>query len=96
VRKHALASRVRLQLHYGDKDIRIIIQDDGIGFSVPQPLTCQTARGYGLVGMMERARLVDGTLKVTSEEGKGTQVEVRVPFLTIKKACKTNGLLEGV
>ena len=34
--------------------------------------------GYGLVGMRERAELIDGTL-VTGPDGKGFRVSLRVP-----------------
>ncbi|MBI3988636.1 MAG: hypothetical protein HY347_03365, partial [candidate division NC10 bacterium] len=37
------------------------------------------ARGLGLLGMKERAALLEGTLTIHSEPGKGTRVTVEVP-----------------
>ncbi len=58
----------------------MIIRDDGIGFSVEQVLAQAKEKPcWGLLGMQERSVLVGGTCTITSQVGKGTQVEVQVP-----------------
>ncbi len=60
--------------------VRITVDDNGQGFEVPgRTGDLATAGKLGLIGMHERARLLDGTLTVRSESGKGTTVTVDVP-----------------
>ena len=54
----------------------LIVEDDGVGFSDGDD--GKTRRGYGLVGMRERAALVGASLEVESTPGKGTTVLVRM------------------
>jgi signal transduction histidine kinase len=50
------------------------VTDDGVG--MPTSLPTNTS---GLSGMRERALLAGGSLRVSSEAGRGTTVELRVP-----------------
>jgi PAS domain S-box-containing protein len=80
VRKHSKASAVEMTLDFGEDALTLIIKDNGQGFSMPQRASDLALSGkLGIVGMRERARLVDGTLIVQSEVGKGTEVILRVP-----------------
>jgi two-component system sensor histidine kinase DegS len=80
VRRHSLASRVVTMLEFGEDSVRITVDDNGQGFELPDRTGDLTAVGkLGLVGMHERAHLLDGTLTVRSEPGKGTTVTVDVP-----------------
>ena len=78
--KHADASRVVTVVEMSDSNVRVTVQDDGIGF---QPSTLAehpaTASKLGLIGMQERARLLGGTLVIDSAPGHGTKVIVNVP-----------------
>ena len=81
--RHAEASTVTVQLRDDDGLVRLVIADDGRGFD-PDPVASpdggdDPARGYGLVGMRERAELIGATLTVASRPGRGTRVEVAVP-----------------
>ena len=81
--RHAEASSVTVQLRADDGTVRLVIADDGRGFD-PDPGASadggdDPARGYGLVGMRERAELIGATLTVASRPGLGTRVEVAVP-----------------
>jgi signal transduction histidine kinase len=73
VRKHAKAGSVAVTLDYGATAVRLEVRDDGTGFDP------QTASGFGLRGMRERATQVDGTLDVRSAPGAGTSITVEVP-----------------
>jgi len=60
--------------------VRITVDDNGQGFELPgRTGDLATAGKLGLIGMHERAHLLDGTLTVRSEPGKGTTVTVDVP-----------------
>jgi PAS domain S-box-containing protein len=80
VAKYARATSVQVMLaEEGDKNIALIVEDDGIGFD-PEAAT-QEEKGLGLVGMGERAAILQGELKIESADGKGTKVYARVPAM---------------
>jgi signal transduction histidine kinase len=74
--KHAGAGNVSVLLAPGERDLTLIVEDDGAGFDLA---TVDTAR-LGLVGMRERVALVDGSLTVESAPGVGTTLRVTVPL----------------
>lgn len=59
---------------------RCVISDDGPGFDVDAVLAPGGRRGLGLLGMRERANAVGGTCGIESAPGKGTSIDVVVPF----------------
>jgi signal transduction histidine kinase len=73
VARHARAQSVRLALADREGDIVLSVRDDGVGIA-NRPAGPRTS--LGLLGMEERAHLVGATLKLTTERGKGTAVEV--------------------
>jgi two-component system NarL family sensor kinase len=82
VRRHAQARSVQLALGLEDHVVRLTIADDGRGFDVEQQsLSSKTSsHGFGLIGMQERARLLNGSMQICSCRGAGTQVEVAIPL----------------
>ena len=53
------------------------------GFDADQLAAAQshaTERGFGLLGMQERAHLLNGAMQIRSSSGAGTQVEVTIPL----------------
>lgn len=77
--KHAQARRIDVEIHYEKRWFRLRVRDDGKGID-PQVLDERRRAGhYGLPGMEERARLVDGKLAVWSELNSGTDVELTIP-----------------
>jgi signal transduction histidine kinase len=77
VGKHAEAERVEVRLTRRGNEIELAIVDFGDGFDLGK---VKTARGLGLVSMEERARMVNGQFSISSQEGQGTSVVVRVPL----------------
>jgi signal transduction histidine kinase/ligand-binding sensor domain-containing protein len=77
--KHASAQRARVALIYERRVVRLTVRDDGCGFRV-DPTYRSYAGHWGLLGMRERVEQAHGTLRVTSEEGNGTEVSVTVPY----------------
>lgn len=80
--RHAEAESVRITVEFGERVVRLHVVDDGEGFT-PEAVAGPTEgpRGLGLLGMRERAALVDGMLTIQSEPGKGTRVTVEVPMV---------------
>ena len=77
VAKHARASQVDIVLERTADHWSLIIEDDGIGFDPSSGEAEQ--RGFGLVGMRERAALVGADLQIESAPGRGTTVILRMP-----------------
>ncbi len=77
--KHANADQTHVQLHYADEEVLLQVKDDGCGFD-PARLRRINRPIWGLVGMEERAKLLGGRLRLESRLGKGTLVEVRIPY----------------
>jgi len=76
VRKHANAQTVRLLLSCNEQsEYRVLVEDDGIGFGEPDH-DGMIGEHIGLEIMNERARRIDATLRVDSEPGEGTTVEL--------------------
>jgi signal transduction histidine kinase len=57
--------------------IYFILKDNGIGFD---KVNIINNRGFGLSGMKERAKLIDGDVEIQSSAGNGTIVEVNIPL----------------
>ena len=80
VRRHSQAPRVVTTVEFGEGQVRMTVDDNGQGFDLPDRTGDLAATGkLGLIGMHERARLLDGTLLIESEPGRGTTVTVDVP-----------------
>ncbi|MBX3032016.1 MAG: sensor histidine kinase [Chloroflexi bacterium] len=77
VRKHADATVVRVRADTHGRDLSVTVADNGKGFDPTAPID----QGLGVQGMEERARLMGGSLRITSEPQGGTMVEVTVPML---------------
>jgi signal transduction histidine kinase len=80
VMKHAQARHVRVQLAYGDQ-LTVLIQDDGRGFELPDRADALSELGhFGLIGMRERAELIDAQLTIHSSPGTGTTIELELQW----------------
>ncbi len=74
--RHAAADRVTVLLTLTPEEARLRVEDDGRGFD---PSLVPPGR-HGLSGMRERARLLGGSLGISSTPGGGTRVEAKVPL----------------
>lgn len=79
--RHAQAHKVRIVLKEDIHAVYASITDDGQGFDAAelQKIPGQE-RGLGLIGMYERAHLLDGTLTIDSHPGHGTSIEICIPL----------------
>ena len=78
--RHARAGRVRVTLRDEPDALRLVVEDDGVGFD-PEAATLSARRGehLGLLGMTERVQAVGGTIEFDSRPGAGCRVRVRIP-----------------
>jgi signal transduction histidine kinase len=79
--RHARAAVIRVALQGKPGSMRLLIQDDGVGFD-PEAVQQRVKRGehLGLLGMTERVRNAGGTITLDSRPGAGSRIEVRIPF----------------
>jgi signal transduction histidine kinase len=76
VARHAHASAVRIVLRETDQTFTMTVKDNGRGITARE---AADPTAIGLVGMRERARLLGGTVDISSRAGKGTTVLLRMP-----------------
>ncbi|MEU3615731.1 sensor histidine kinase [Streptomyces sp. NPDC006872] len=76
VSKHAGARTARVRLHFGRDRLTITVTDDGTAV----PAAAPGGRGFGLIGMRERAESVGGVLQAGRRPGGGFQVTTRLPL----------------
>jgi PAS domain S-box-containing protein len=76
--RHSRASHVQIHLSAQEAGITLRVADDGTGMPEAHE---RRAGAVGLVGMHERARLLQGTLDVARAEPHGTVIQVKVPAL---------------
>jgi two-component system sensor histidine kinase UhpB len=75
IARHSGAHHAVVTLDLQRPEVCLSIRDDGRGLQ-----TAGAGRtGMGMIGMRARARSVGGDLSVRSEDGKGVEIEVRVP-----------------
>ena len=77
--KHADATKVGIILEANEKEVSLIVEDDGRGFAWNPDLPPSTSR-LGLLGMRERLALVGGSLEIESSHDNGTTVIVHAPI----------------
>jgi two-component sensor histidine kinase len=71
--KHANAKACRIEItKVGNKELLITIEDNGIGFDSNK----KDNTGIGLKNMTDRAKILSSKLKVNSDLGIGTKIEV--------------------
>ena len=74
-RRHAAASRVRVELGVDGDDLYAEVRDDGRGFD-----PAAARQGVGRHSMRQRALDLGGRVEVESGSGRGTRVLLRVPL----------------
>ncbi len=80
--KHAQAAKVQIRLLFEAGEVRLGIEDDGRGFDVEKGWK---QKSWGLLGMQERASLLDGQFYLHSAPGRGTLVEIVIPYCPVHR-----------
>ena len=76
--KHANANLIEIDLEVEDATVNIKVRDNGIGFTE----NCESKSGVGQMNMRHRVELLGGTISWVSESGKGTRVNISIPYQT--------------
>ncbi len=88
--RHARASKVDVKLLRQPEEVTLSICDDGRGFLLPSIPDAPILRsGLGLTGMQERARLLGGSLEITSHLNQGTTIRAGIPLKRVQAEKRT-------
>ncbi len=75
--RHGGATVVTVRVHKGDRQVCLLVQDNGVGFDAAS----RRDGGYGLGNMQARASQIGATLAITSRPGEGARVLANIPIL---------------
>ena len=75
--RHGRAQHIRIDGEMSGSSLQFSVGDDGTGFD-PEVRPGPTQGHFGLQGIKERVNRLHGTLKIKSEQGKGTKVTVEL------------------
>jgi signal transduction histidine kinase len=81
IARHASAKSASILVERRGDLVRAIVEDDGIGFDIN---TDHGERHLGLLGMRERAELLNGTLTIESSPERGTSIFIEIPLVPIQ------------
>ena len=79
--KHAAATLVNISLASADGFLKLIVEDNGVGFHVEEAF--QKRESFGLAGMRERVALLGGVFQVesrTESPKRGTKISIELPI----------------
>ena len=77
IAKHSKASNVSIKAFEDGENLNITITDDGVGF-ISEEVSKKLS--FGLLGMNERANMLNGSAQIVSNVGIGTSVEICLPL----------------
>jgi two-component system sensor histidine kinase UhpB len=77
VSRHAGARKVLVEVEQDADRLRVLVEDDGRGFVLQDALS---GTRLGLAGMLERARVLGGSLTIDSTAGNGTRLNLALPM----------------
>lgn len=80
--RHASASNIYIIVKPQLERLEIEVVDNGKGFNIHRV----HKNAFGLLGLQERGRMLDGEVVITSEPGKGTRVKLTFPLTSSKNA----------
>ncbi|MBU6399078.1 MAG: response regulator [Verrucomicrobia bacterium] len=87
VMRHAKATHVQVRLSREGDALVMEVQDNGRGISEGE---ISNVKSIGLLGMRERAALMNGGFQIRGVPGKGTTVNVRIPLPRLVPPVKSN------
>lgn len=76
VLRHACARRVEVELRREPGYFQMRVADDGIGLGQERG---RSGKSFGMQGMRERLRMLDGKLEIASAPGGGTELCITIP-----------------
>lgn len=80
--KHAKATCITVHIDFLPMELKLFVIDDGVGFDIEkiQEKSDDISSGFGLISMRERVELLNGEMLISSEPGRGTRLNIMIPF----------------
>jgi two-component system, NarL family, sensor histidine kinase DevS len=78
--RHARAKTASLSLDFQPRAVRLLIEDDGQGFTPAERPAPAMERGHGLSNIEERVRELGARVRLDSAPGRGTRLEAEFPY----------------
>ena len=88
VARHSEASCVIVSAKKTSNGLRLVVKDDGKSFDVHKVMFHRRGKRLGLLGMRERAEMVNGHFAIESSPAEGTAVTVEIPLVPPKQQRK--------
>ncbi len=82
IARHAQAHSASILVECYGNVVRTIVEDDGIGFDAD---TNHGERHLGVLGMRERAELLNGKLTIESGPDRGTSIFIEIPLYSVQE-----------
>jgi signal transduction histidine kinase len=74
--RHGAATHIVLRMHQSDREVCLLVQDNGRGFDP----AARRAGGHGLGNMQARAARIGADLRIASQPGHGARIVATVPL----------------
>lgn len=78
--RHGQSRRIDITTEVDQRELTLVIQDDGVGFDPDTRAATENPSGLGLISMSERATLLGGRFSFASRPGAGVRIEVAIPL----------------
>ena len=77
--KHSLATKGRVLVTTKSGTLDLVLEDNGCGFMPPDGRGAQqSSKGFGLIGIAERVRILGGRVVIQSAPGHGSTIQVHL------------------
>jgi PAS domain S-box-containing protein len=86
--RHSEARKFDVNLTGASGGLDLVITDSGRGFDLAEAMN---GRGLGLSSMQERLKLVEGSLAIDTQAGRGTTIHARVPLGQAQASVQASG-----
>ena len=74
--KHGKSTQIIVKIEWLEAEINVVVKDNGAGFD-----TENVRQGaFGIIGMKERIELLKGSIKISSNIGKGSTILMKIPL----------------
>jgi two-component system sensor histidine kinase DegS len=84
--KHSKATYAKIYIQRACNDLRIIVEDNGIGFEINLIDHKQhKIKGFGLFSIFERLEYYGGNMMIESNQSQGSKITLLMPIITISR-----------
>jgi signal transduction histidine kinase len=90
--KHSGATRVVLRLDFSPRSVALEVRDNGSGL-VAGGVRTDNSRQFGLLGMSERAKRLEGRFEISGTPGEGTTVRIVIPIEAAEPAAQPDPVI---